>query len=246
MHESLSIVVHGDSGTGKSWVADSAPKPLLLLDAEGGARFTPSRKTTWDGISAPPAYDGTWDTCVVVTRSYRVVATVFQWLNSGQHPFRSVALDSLTEIQKRCLDDVAGVEQPTQQDWGALLRQMEATVRQFRDLTMHPTRPLDAVVFVCMTSSKDGRLKPHVQGQLSVTLPYFVDVVGYLFVQPDPTSGQPVRRLLVQPTGQFDAKDRTNRLGMVVEQPDVSRMMAQIYGHDNAHVMAPAASTASA
>lgn len=229
MINSLSLVVHGESGVGKSWLGDTAPKPALVLDAEGGSRFTQSRKTFWDGRSEPPQPDGTWDTCIVTTRSFPQVAQVYQWLASGRHGFRSVVLDSLTEIQKRCLDDVAGVEQPTTQDWGALLRRMEMLVRQFRDLTMHPTRPLEAVVLICMTSEKGARFRPHVQGQLGITLPYFVDVVGYLFVQPDET-GQLQRRLLVQPAGQFDAKDRTNRLGQVVEDPNVEQMIAQIYG----------------
>jgi hypothetical protein len=223
MQRSLSIVVHAHSGTGKSWLGDTAPKPLLVLDAEGGSRFTPSRKVAWDGLSYPPAHDGTWDTCVVTVRSFAQVAKVYDWLNSGQHPFVAVCLDSLTEIQKRCLDEVSGIEQPTQQDWGALLRRMEALVRQFRDLTMHPTRPLEAVVLICMTSERNGRLTPHVQGQLRDTLPYFVDVVGYLFVQPDPTTGLPQRRMLVQPVGQYDAKDRTNRLGQVVELEDMNQ-----------------------
>lgn len=226
--ESLSLVVHGESGVGKSWLGDTTPGPRLILDAEGGSRFTPSRKTQWDGLSAPPAYDGSWDTCVVVVRNFNQISTVFQWLNSGQHPFRSVTLDSLTEMQKRVLDDVAGTEQPTTQDWGALLRRMEALVRQFRDLTMHATKPIEAVVLICPTSEKSGRYRPHVQGQLGITLPYFVDVVGYLYVQADET-GALSRKLLVQPSGQFDAKDRTNRLGAVVDSPNVENMISTIY-----------------
>lgn len=236
--ETLSLVVHGESGVGKSWLGDTTPAPRLVLDAEGGSRFTNSRKYRvpdgkgWDGKSAPPVWDGTWDTCAVTTRDFATIATVFQWLASGQHPFRSVTLDSLTEIQKRCLDAVAGVNQPTQQDWGELLRKMEKLVRDFRDLTLHPTKPLEAVVIICVTSTKEGRAKPHVQGQLAVTLPYFVDVVGYLFVQAD-EHNQPVRRLAVQPLGPYDAKDRTNRLGLVVDHPNVETMLARVYGrHD--------------
>lgn len=226
----LSIVLHGESGVGKTTLADTAPGPRLILDAEGGSRFTPSRKIGWDGLGAPPAYDGTWDTCVVVVRSFTQISTVFQWLNSGQHHFKSVVLDSLTEMQKRVLDDVAGTEQPTTQDWGALLRRMEALVRQFRDLTTHPTNPLEAIVLVCPTSEKSGRYRPHVQGQLGITLPYFVDVVGYLYVQADQATGVLQRRLLVQPSGQFDAKDRTGRLGNEVVEPTITGMLDTIYG----------------
>lgn len=227
--QTLSLVVHGESGVGKSWLGDTTPAPRLILDAEGGSKFTPSRKTMWDGLSAPPAYDGSWETCVVVVRNFAQISTVFQWLNSGQHPFRSVTLDSLTEMQKRVLDDVAGTEQPTTQDWGALLRRMEALVRQFRDLTMHATKPIEAIVLICPTSEKSGRYRPHVQGQLGITLPYFVDCVGYLYVQADET-GVLSRRLLVQPSGQFDAKDRTNKLGSVIVEPNVEQMIATVYG----------------
>lgn len=225
-HRSLSLVVHAHAKTGKSWLADTCPKPLLVLDAEGGSRFTPSRKVVWDGLGAPPAYDGTWDTCVVTVRQYRQVTTVFQWLNSGQHPFVSIALDSLTEIQKRCLDDVAGTDQPTQQHWGALLRHMEGLVRDFRDLTFHPIKPLEAVVLICMTSNKDGRWKPHVQGQLSTTLPYFMDVIGYLYTANDPATNALQRVMQIQPWGDVDAGDRTHvlsqRLGGAVMLDDLA------------------------
>lgn len=231
MHPSLSMVVHAHAKTGKSWLADTAPKPLLVLDAEGGARFTPSRKTTWDGRSAPPAYDGTWDTCVCTIRDYGQMTTVQQWLRSGQHPFRSLSMDSLTEIQKRCLDTIAGTEQPDQRDWGALLRHMEGLVREMRDLTFHPTRPLDAVTIICMTSEKGGRWKPHVQGQLAISLPYFTDAIGYLFVHPDAATGQYLRYLLLQPTDVIDAGDRTHvltqRLGHTIPLDDLT------YGYPN-------------
>ncbi len=224
-------MIHGESGVGKSWLADSAPGPRLILDAEGGAKFTPSApKITWDPIAqAPPSADGTWDTCTVHVRDFDTLQRVFQWLNSGQHQFASVVLDSLTEIQKRCLDQISGTSQPTQQDWGSLLRQMETLVRQFRDLTMHPITPVQTVVLVLTTRIDDvGVRRPHVQGQLGLTLPYFMDVVGYLYVQPD-ASGELVRQLLVQPAPGYVAKDRTDKLGTVLEAPNVMRMMEVIY-----------------
>jgi hypothetical protein len=186
----------------------------------------------WDPIAAePPEADGSWDTCIVHVVDFATLQRVFQWLNSGQHAFVSIALDSLTEIQKRCLDAIAGTSQPTQQDWGALLRQMESLVRQFRDLTMHPTNPVRAVVFVLTTKADNqGMYRPHAQGQLGLTLPYFVDVVGYLYTQVD-ANGELVRQLLVQPSPGYVAKDRTNKLGAVLDAPSVTKMMEVIYAN---------------
>ncbi len=231
----INMVVYGHSKQGKSWLADTMPAPRLILDAEMGSRFTPSRKIVWDPIQyAPPVPDGTWDTAIVPVHSYRAVARAYEWLNSGQHPFNSVGLDSLSEIQQRCVDDLVGIKQMTTQDWGALLRQVSALVRQFRDLTTNPVKPMDAVIFIAMARQRDdGVWRPHVQGALATTLPYFVDICAFLQVvtQEDGTS---VRRLFVGPTVGYETGERVGgRLGAYLDNPDVTRMLALVRGDDN-------------
>lgn len=233
MNRALTLVVHGNSGAGKSWFADTAPAPRLILDAEGGFRFTPTAKAgktvVWDPLKEPPDMTGK-DAAVVLTRDFATVNHVYQWLNSGQHPFRSVVLDSLTEIQKRCVDSIAGQNQMRTQDWGELLRRMEAQVRSFRDLTMHPTTPVEVVAYICMTKDKDGGKRPNIQGSLADSLPYFVDVVGYLFVQRDEADIEQFKnRLLVQEHNGVVAKDRTDSLGFIVDDPRLDTMLETVY-----------------
>jgi hypothetical protein len=228
MMQSLTLLVHGESGVGKSWLGDTVPGPRLIIDAEGGSTFTPSEKVYWDSqTGAPPEGH---DSVVTLVRDFTTLQRIFQWLNSGQHPFKSVVLDSLTEIQKRCMDVIAGTNQPTQQNWGQLLRDMETLVRQFRDLKMHPLRPLEVVMFITTSKPDSGKLRPHVQGQLMLTLPQYVDVVGYMYVQPD-AAGQLARILMVQPYPGFVAKDRTSKLDPYVQNPNVGQMMEVIYGN---------------
>src|SRR5688500_14859171 len=100
---SFSLMLHGAAKVGKTHLADSAPKPHLVLDAENGNKWTSSKKVYWDPVDqAPPVPDGTWETCVVLVRSCDDLMRAVQWLQSGQHPFRSVTLDSVSEIQQRC------------------------------------------------------------------------------------------------------------------------------------------------
>jgi hypothetical protein len=157
------------------------------------------------------------------------MSRVYQWLNAGQHRFTSVWLDSLTEIQKRCLDGITGTSQPTQQDWGQLLSSMEGLVRSMRDLTLHEANPLQVVgVLALAEPDKKGAVRPFIKGQLGLSLPGYVDVVGYLYTAMD-EAGQIRRQLLIQPAPGYVAKDRTHILsqayGSVITDPNIAEML---------------------
>ena len=250
----LSVLVHSDTKVGKSTFGNTTPAPRLILDAEAAYRFLPGTKIFWDPMREAPPQLGQgrtdprvdspvvavdWETCVVVVRDYPVMIKAFEWLNSGQHVFVSVVMDSISEVQKRCKDNMRGLdEQMDQRKWGQLLDHMEWLVRGLRDLTEHPTRPLQAVVLTCMTTNRDDKWRPYVQGQLAVTMPYLRDVIGYMFVQEipgaDPTQpGTKVRRLLVTPHPQFEAGERVQgKLGDIVENPNMTDMLDMVFGRE--------------
>lgn len=225
----LSTVIHGESGAGKSWLGDTTPGPRLILDAEGGSRFTKSEKTTWDPMLGEPP-KGT-DTTIVYIRDFQQMMMAYQWLESGQHDFQSVVLDSVTELQKRCKDAIkAGSTGMRIQDWGTLLDEMELLIRRIRDLWMHPVTPVPVTCFITTTKMDErNTYRPHVQGALNLSMPYFVDVVGYLHTVPNEGGGLR-RHLLVANAPGFIAKDRTDRLGFEVVEPDIKEMLVQIYG----------------
>lgn len=237
---SLTLMVYGESKVGKSTFAVTAPYPRLMLDVEGGHRFLPINVKYWDPIrEEPPQADGTWDTVVVQVRDYDVVMKAFQWLQSGKHQFKSLIIDSISELQVKCMDNIAGTEQMKMQQWGELLRHMGALLRDLRDLTMHPTQPLEAVVLTAMArKGQDGVYRPYLQGQLAIQAPYFYDVLGAITVEtmPNPDPLQPpykVRRMYVERTPEWEAGERVQgRLGKIVEQGDlgVERMLDMVFG----------------
>ena len=237
---SLTIMVYGESKVGKSTFAVTAPYPRLMLDVEGGHRFLPINVKYWDPLTEePPKADGTWDTVVVQVRDYDVVIKAFQWLQSGKHQFKSLIIDSISELQVKCMDNIAGTEQMKMQQWGELLRHMGALLRDLRDLTMHPTQPLEAVVLTAMArKGQDGVYRPYLQGQLAIQAPYFYDILGAITVEtmPNPDPLQPpykVRRMYVERTPEYEAGERVQgRLGKIVEQGDlgVERMLDMVFG----------------
>jgi len=240
VQRSLTLMVYGESKVGKSTLAVTAPYPRLMLDVEGGHRFLPINVKYWDPIrEEPPVADGTWDTVVVNVRDYDVVMKAFQWLQTGKHQFKSLIIDSISELQVKCMDNIAGTEQMKMQQWGELLRHMGALLRDLRDLTMHPTQPLEAVVLTAMArKGQDGVYRPYLQGQLAIQAPYFYDILGAVTVEqiPNPDPMQPpykVRRMYVERTPEYEAGERVQgRLGKIVEQQDlgVERMLDMVFG----------------
>lgn len=240
IQRSLTVMVYGESKVGKSTFAVTAPYPRLMLDVEGGHRFLPIVVKYWDPLrEEPPVADGTWDTVVVQVRDYDTVIKTYQWLQLGKHQFKSLIIDSISELQVKCMDSIAGTEQMKMQQWGELLRHMGGLLRDLRDLTMHPTNPLEAVVLTAMSkTSQDGRHRPYLQGQLQIQAPYFYDILGALTLEQhqsiDPMQApQKVRRMYVERTNEFEAGERVQgRLGAIVEQGNLSidRMLDMIFG----------------
>jgi len=211
-----------------------------MLDVEGGHKFLPINVRYWDPLrEAPPVPDGTWDTAVVVVHDYNTVLKAYEWLRSGQHYFKSVIIDSISELQVKLFDQIAGNEQLKMQQWGEVLRKLGALLRQFRDLNTHPTNPLEAVVLTAMSiQGQDGIYRPYLQGQLRVVAPYLYDILGAISVEtyPNPDPTQPpykVRRMYVERTPQYEAGERVQgRLGSVVEQQNlnIETMLNLVYG----------------
>lgn len=225
----MSWLIHGRAKRGKSTLAATAPKPALVLDAEGSWRFIPARIIFWDPMTSTPPMspggacqhlptephvDGCWDVCVVHVTEWQTVLVVYQYLTQWTMlPFVSVVLDSITEIQRRCRANLKGTEAMKIQDWGVLLAQMDDIIRKYRDLCLIKQISVRCVVFVAETKEGSlGRLVPSMQGQISTGLPYWVDVCGYLYEDYEvDANGQmtaELRRLWIAPHQQYEAGER--------------------------------------
>lgn len=235
LDRALSVLIHASAKQGKSRLSITAPAPRVYCDVESAARFLEAdgliRPTKWNPDEEPPVYDGTWDTAVVSTRDFDTVEKVYRWLNSGKHPFNSLIIDSISELQFRVVDNMTGRKQPTMQQWGGVYRDVGGFVRDIRDLTMHPIKPLEAVVVVAMTRLIDGKYVPWCQGQLQTVLPFLLDATTYLYVDSNPETGKPVRMLLTQTTPEFEAGNRIgDKWPIVIAEPNISTMIDDVFG----------------
>jgi hypothetical protein len=233
--KAISLLVHGPTKVGKSSLSITAPYPRLYLDVEAASRFLPINKKVWDPYTEEiPQPDGTWDTAVVYCRDYDTMRKVYTRINQEPHQFKSLIIDSISELQIRLRESIAGRGPMQMQQWGELLTEFAGLLRDLRDLTMHPTCPIEALVMTAMTEDKDGFFQPYLQGSVRTQAPYLFDVVGYLFVDREFVEGQEspqeVRKLLTRKHQQFEAGERVQgKLDEFVRAPNIEQMLNAIF-----------------
>ncbi len=130
--------------------------------------------------------------------------------------YRTVILDSLSELESYCFDQLLGITDTTRLDeetqsaeWGEYKQNnnmMLRLVRKFRDLPMH-------VIFTCaekytQDETKKFKYTPDMTGKLSKKIQGFMDMVGYYVQGKD--GDKVMRKLFVMPSalGKYDAKHR--------------------------------------
>jgi hypothetical protein len=173
----VSMVTYGRSGTGKTTVSSTFPKPILLLDIKE------------EGTDSIADYSDD-EIKVLPVESWDDIEQAYWYLESGNHPFKTVVIDTVTQMQDVCMKDVLEQERrdfPTQQIWGTVSGLMKRWLIDFRDLPMEVNFLAQERVHET-DSDDDGeeldpsvgpRLMPSVAGTLNAA----VKVIGYTYIQ---------------------------------------------------------------
>lgn len=123
--EYVSQVTYGRSGTGKTTHMSTWPKPILILDIK--EEGTDSIKTEKDVDFLP-------------IESWEDIEKVYWYLESGDHPYKSVGIDTVTQMQDLCMKSILSRNNSsfaTKQNWGQMAELMKTWLLQFRDLPLH-------------------------------------------------------------------------------------------------------------
>jgi hypothetical protein len=154
----------------------------------------------------------------------------YKWLTESDEAkdFKSVALDSISEIAEVVLNAEKKATKDPRQAYGAMQEQMADIIRAFRDL---PNRHVYMSAKLEKTQDEMGRVlyAPSMPGnKTGQALPYFFDEVLALRVEKD-AEGVTQRALMCDSDGLWLAKDRSGKLD-IWEAADLSAIIAKIGG----------------
>ena len=206
----VKVLVYGQAGAGKTSLIKTLPSPIVL-SAEGGL------------LSIQDA-----DLPFIEITSMTELQEAYTWLTSSDEAksYKSVALDSISEIAEVCLNTEKKATKDPRQAYGAMQEQMADIIRAFRDL---PGRHVYMSAKLEKTQDEMGRVlyAPSMPGnKTGQALPYFFDEVLALRVEKD-GEGATQRALMCDSDGLWLAKDRSGKLD-AWETPDLSAIIAKI------------------
>jgi len=204
----VKILCYGQSGAGKTSLIKTLPNPIVL-SAEGGL------------LSIADA-----DIPFIEIASMDDLREAYSWVLESE--YKSVALDSISEIAEVVLNTEKKATKDPRQAYGAMQEQMADIIRAFRDI---PGRHVLMTAKLEKTQDEMGRVlySPSMPGnKTGQSLPYFFDEVLALRVEKD-GEGNTQRALMCDSDGLWLAKDRSGKLSSW-EAPDLGEIISKIGG----------------
>jgi len=208
----VKLLVYGQAGAGKTTLIRTLPDPIVL-SAEAGLLSLRDSDIPYIEIS-----------------DMATLREAYDWLANSDEAkqFRSVALDSISEIGEVVLSAEKKKSGDPRQAYGAMQDQMADVIRSFRDL---PGRHVYMSAKAEKAQDDQGHIlqSPGMPGNKAAqSLPFYFDEVLALRVHRT-EDNQTQRALMCHSDGVWQAKDRSGKLDFW-EAPDLGAIINKISG----------------
>ena len=167
--DGIKILAYGAAGSGKTMLIKTLPDPIIL-SAEAGLLTLSDEELPFIQIS-----------------SMNDLREAYEWLNTHEDAkqFKSVAIDSITEIAEVCLANEKKINKDPRAAYGEMQTTMSEVIRLFRDLN---GKNVYMTAQLSKTTDEMGRVLygPSMPGQKAgQALPYAFDIVAAMRVEKD-------------------------------------------------------------
>ena len=243
----LKIAVYAQPGFGKTWLAATFPSVLIVDCNEQGSKFIPDEGPR----KGAKVFHAT---------SLRQIVTLYWYLRMGNHPYKSVAIDTVTSLADMVKGYILhgerdpdifsdGVKRATLGTWTDLSDIMGMVLMWYRDLPMNviylvnerkQTVLTNAAGFeeddVVENDSSVPSIFPDLTPAVRSRLYRCVDIMARMrltkeVVQRNNQSREVlVRRLYPKSNPDFQAKDRSDRLPSVMVNPTFEKIDKALRG----------------
>lgn len=221
----VKILIYARNGVGKTRFAATAPDVLIIDIHQRGTRST-------RGSGAKVRRISTWED----------VGYAYWYLRAAKHGYKTVAIDTITDMQNVCLRYVLGEAEerdpnresssPDKRAYGRAGKLMEAQLLAFRNLPMHVIFLAQERVITDDDTGEPLLHTPDLPNSSRGVAMGSVGVIGRLYQREVKTKAKGrtkskwETRLLVGPHEEYDTKDRTGGLGTVVRNPTMSTIIS--------------------
>lgn len=195
------VLLGGFYGAGKTTLASTMPGPRIFVDAEGGAYDLDDVVTYEDYQSGAVTVDAK-SNVVVRIEDYKDYRKVMDHILSGDHPFETAVLDSISSIQakvKRAIVgdmDIDNHSKATYDMWDALLVTMTQDIELLNNMKLPGRSKRMNTVLIAPFNVEETPHRPIMQGGIRKTLPMLPDLQGFLHIEfvPNTQTGETERR----------------------------------------------------
>lgn len=208
----VKMLIYGESGAGKTSLIKTMTNPLVI-SAESGLLSLAGEDIPYISIS-----------------SMQDLSEAYKFLTESNEAaqFKSLAIDSISEIAEVCLSYEIKKTKDPRQAYGAMQDVVFDLIRSFRDISgkhIYMTAKLDKA------TDEMGRMlySPSLPGKKTAQmLPYYFDEVFALRIEKD-QENKYHRGLMCDSDGLWLAKDRSGKLDQW-EAPDIGEIINKITG----------------
>lgn len=226
----VKALIYGEPGAGKTYLACTAKNPLLILSEWAVARPTLAQLQKERRI----------DPDTIFVQSWADFEEAYKYAKANADKYDTIIVDSITDLNDRAIEEVLKesvansvsrqkTHDPDQLeigDWGKVANKTLYAVRLFRDL------PCDVIMLALAQEVKGEMFTAPMASPKAVQkkLAANFNMVGYLMAEQQPGKTS-VRKLHVDMTHLYQAKNPGGALGATITNPDMAVIINQIKEH---------------